>query len=180
MDSGREELKGGTGRVPRTVPEPWNRLVQDVIGAAIEVHSALGPGLLERIYEDALGVELGLRKIPFERQVGVRVQYKGVALSEQRLDMVIGGVIVVELKSMDGVPDSMLAQLVSYMKSADKPLGLLMNFHGPRLKDSIYRRINPECTLFGTNDASASSPICVSSPRSSALSASSAFTTLQE
>lgn len=167
--------KKAPGRVPRVVPEAWNLLAQSVIGAAIEVHSALGPGLLERIYEDALVVELGIRGIDVQRQVGIRVQYKGVELSEQRLDLIVGAVLVVELKAVEAVPDSMLAQMVSYMRSADKPLGLLINFHGMRLKDAIYRRINPDSTLFANNGGTPVSTVQIASPRSSAISASSAF-----
>jgi len=137
------------GRVDRAVPQDWNELSGSVIGAAIEVHTAMGPGLIERVYEDAMAVELGIRKIGFERQRSVRLAYKGVELSEQRLDMIVGdGLLVLELKAIETVPDHALIQLVSYMRAADAPLGLLINFHAMRLKDGLYRRINPDSTRF--------------------------------
>jgi GxxExxY protein len=138
-------------RMSRVVPPEWNELSRCVIGGAIEVHTALGAGLAEKVYEDALVVELGLRSIEFQRQCPVRLVYKGVALSEQRLDMVIGkGLLVLELKAIEAVPDHALIQLVSYMRAADAPLGLLINFHAAKLKDGLYRRINPDSTCFGT------------------------------
>lgn len=161
MDEG-DDWKRRPGRVDRAVPQEWNDLSGAVIGAAIEVHSALGPGLIERVYEDAMAVELGIRRIGFERQRSVRLAYKGVELSEQRLDMVVGdGLLVLELKGVEKVPDHALIQLVSYMRAADAPLGLVINVHAMKLKDGLYRRINPDSTGFA-----ASAPI--PTPRHSA------------
>ena len=128
----------------REVPAEWNELTKRIIGCAMEVHSIIGPGLVERLYEDALVYELGLVGLRVERQVPFRLVYKGLALSEQRLDLVIEGLVVVELKSVERVHDAHLAQLVSYLRSANFPLGLLINFHGLHLKDNIHRRINPK------------------------------------
>ncbi len=153
MEDG-EEWKRRPGRVNRVVPPAWNLLSSDVIGAAIEVHNQLGPGLAEKIYEDALAIELGLRSIEFQRQYPVRLVYKGVALSEQRLDMVVGhGLLVLELKAVENVPDHALIQLVSYMRAADAPLGLLINFHASKLKEGLYRRINPDSSKFPAGSA---------------------------
>jgi GxxExxY protein len=135
--------------VNRTVPDAWNERSGRVIGGAIEVHNALGPGLTERVYEDAMVVELGLRSIEHQRQRPVRLAYKGVPLTEQRLDLVVAeGLLVLELKAVEAVPDHALIQLVSYMRAADAPLGLLINFHAMKLKDGLYRRINPDSTRF--------------------------------
>lgn len=124
------------------VPAEWNRLTEQVIGAAIEVHSTLGQGLLERIYEDALCVELRLRGIQFQRQAPIRMWYKGVSIGDQVMDMVIGGFLVLELKAIESVSDAHLAQLVSYLRSSGLPLGLLINFNVTRLKDGLFRRVN--------------------------------------
>lgn len=125
------------------MPESWNDLTRRVIACAMEVHSALGPGFLERLYEEALLIEFAQRGISAERQVPVRVQYKNVDIGLQRLDLVVEGLVILELKAVAEVPNSALAQLTSYMRAADLPLGLLINFHVPRLKDGVYRRINP-------------------------------------
>ncbi len=107
----------------------------------MEVHSALGPGLLERLYEQALCHELALRRIEHRRQSPVRIEYKGVELGDQVVDLVVGNLVVVELKSVERVHDAHLAQMLSYMRSLNAPLGLLINFNVARLKDGIYRRV---------------------------------------
>jgi len=132
----------GYGRIPAA----WNDLTRRVIGCAMEVHTHLGPGLVERLYEDALDYELRRAGIAFARQHPVRVRYKEIVLSEQRLDLFFPDLLVVEIKAVEHVPDIHLAQLVSYLRSADVPLGLLINFNAMRLKDGIFRRINPYST----------------------------------
>jgi GxxExxY protein len=127
----------------RPIPAEWNELSGGVIRCAIEVHRALGPGLLEKIYEEALCYELELNGIRYERQRAIRLQYKGRVLPEQRMDLIIEGLIIVELKSIDQIPEVHLAQLVSYLRSADIPLGLLINFNVPLLKKGLHRRLNP-------------------------------------
>lgn len=107
----------------------------------MDVHSELGPGLLERLYEQALCHELGLRRIEHRRQAPVRVAYKGIELGDQVVDLVVGDLVVVELKSVERVHDAHLAQMLSYMRSLGVPLGLLINFNVARLKDGIYRRV---------------------------------------
>lgn len=114
-------------------------LTEKIIGAAIEVHRILGPGLMESIYEDALCHEFALREIPFERQVEVDVRYKGKTLQGQRLDILVEGKVVVELKSVAKLPDVMLAQTLSYLKATGLHRALLINFGQEKLVDGIKR-----------------------------------------
>jgi GxxExxY protein len=100
-----------------------DRLARDVIGAAIEVHRILGPGLVEAVYENALCVELGLRGIAFTRQPTIDVTYKGHAVGQSRLDLLVNGGLVVELKSVDGLHEIHKAQVISYLKSSGHRLG---------------------------------------------------------
>jgi len=123
------------------VPEEWNRISEALIGAAMEVHTILGPGLLERLYEQALAHELERRGIPYQRQVPIRLRFKDIELEGQVLDFVVADLLVVELKSVERVHEVHLSQLYSYMRSARLPLGLLINFNVPHLKDGIFRRV---------------------------------------
>ncbi|MCC6970096.1 MAG: GxxExxY protein [Phycisphaerales bacterium] len=148
----------GTG-----IPARWNAVTERVIGLAMEVHSILGPGLVEKLYEDALVYELSRASIPHQRQVVIRVPYKDVLLSEQRLDLVVAKGLVVELKCVERVADVHLAQLVSYLRAARMPVGLLLNFNAARLKDGVFRRVNSR--------ADAASTVSVSPSASSATSA---------
>ena len=124
------------------VPEWLNALSYRVLGACIEVHRTFGPGLLERIYEQAVCHELALAKIPFASQVPVSLSYKGLLIDGLRLDLVIDSVIVLELKAVESVPEVHLSQLVSYCRACDAPLGLLVNFNVHVLKAGMYRRLN--------------------------------------
>ena len=114
-------------------------LTEKIIGAAIEVHRALGAGLLESIYEEALCVELGLRHISFERQVDVDVKYKGHIIKGQRIDLLVEGEVVVELKAVANLPQVATAQVLSYLKATGLRRGLLVNFGVSRLVDGIKR-----------------------------------------
>lgn len=116
-----------------------DELAHAVIGAAIEVHRVLGPGYLESVYEEALGVELTLRGIPFERQKSMGVDYKGHAVGEGRMDMLVDGCLIVELKAVEAVAPIHTAQVISYLKATRLPLGLLINFNVPVLKDGLKR-----------------------------------------
>ncbi|MBX9735348.1 MAG: GxxExxY protein [Phycisphaerales bacterium] len=116
-------------------------MTERVIASAMEVHSALGPGLLERLYEDALTLEFRSSSIPFARQHCVKVAYKGTPIGEQILDLVVGGLIVVELKAVEAVHEIHLRQLVSYMRSGRMPVGLILNFNTVQLKAGIHRRV---------------------------------------
>ena len=120
-----------------------NNLTGKVIGAAIEVHKTLGPGLLESVYEECLCRELQLSKISYERQKSLPVEYKGVMLDcGYRLDLVVGGRLIIELKSCDTLQPIHEAQLLTYLKLTNIKVGLLINFNVTVLKDGIKRMAN--------------------------------------
>jgi GxxExxY protein len=114
-------------------------LTKQIIAAAIEVHRHLGPGLLEAIYEEALCHELELCKVPFERQKQVDVVYKGKPIKGQRLDLLVAGEVVVEIKSVRKLEDVFVAQTLSYLKSTGLKRALLINFGQERLVDGVKR-----------------------------------------
>ena len=117
-----------------------NALTDRVIGAAIEVHRALGPGLLESAYETCLCHELGLRQIQFQRQLELPVVYKGMPLDAgYRLDIVVEHQLILELKAVDRLMPVHEAQLLTYLKLAKLHVGLLLNFNVPALKNGIRR-----------------------------------------
>lgn len=130
------------------VPEAWNALTGRIIGCAMEVHSVLGPGLLESIYEDALCHELEAASIDFQRQLAFAIPYKTRSFQGQRCDLLVGGLVVIEPKSVENVHDRHLATLSGYMRFLDAPLGLLIDFNELHLRDGIYRRINARSTKF--------------------------------
>jgi len=120
-----------------------NHLTGKVIGAAIEVHKTLGPGLLESVYEECLCRELQLIKFSYERQKSLPVEYKGAMLDcGYRLDLVVEGRLIVELKSCDTLQPIHEAQLLTYLKLTNIKVGLLINFNVPVLKDGIKRMVN--------------------------------------
>ena len=127
----------------RFVPSPAEaeRLGKIIIGAAIEVHRHLGAGFLERVYEDAFCHELELRGIRFERQKEVTVPYKDILISGQRMDLLVGGQVIVELKAVDAIAPIHEAQLLSYLRATELRLGYIINFNVPRLKDNIKRMV---------------------------------------
>ena len=119
-----------------------NRVTGTVIGAAIEVHRALGPGLLESAYEECLCRELSLRKIPFERQRSLPVKYKGVSLDcGYRLDLLIADQVVVEVKAVEKLLPIHEAQILTYLRLGGWKAGLLLNFNVPVLKQGIRRLV---------------------------------------
>lgn len=121
-----------------------DRLSQVVIGAAIEVHRNKGPGLIESIYERCLLRELELRSIPATTQKIVRVEYKGLVFDEPlRFDLLVDDCLLIELKAVEALHPSSKAQLFSYMKLLDIPLGLIINFHETVLKNGISRMMLP-------------------------------------
>jgi GxxExxY protein len=127
-------------RERRTEPgQKLDELARAVIGAAIEVHRVLGPGLLEAVYEEALCIELELRGIPFVRQPAMIVEYKGKKVGEGKADLLVGEALIVELKAVDALADIHLAQVISYLKVSGKHLGLLINFNVSILKEGIKR-----------------------------------------
>ena len=120
-----------------------DELSKHIIGAAIEVHRNLGPGLLESAYEECLCYELALNNILFERQKPLPVTYKGVHLNcGYRLDIVVEKLVIIELKTVEHIEPIHEAQLLTYLKLSDLWLGLLINFNVPVLKEGIYRIVN--------------------------------------
>lgn len=117
-------------------------LSDQIIGAAIEVHRQLGPGLLESTYEQCLCYELSTRGLQVMRQVSMPVIYKGVNIDcGYRVDMIVNDLIIIELKAVDKLTPLCEAQLLSYLKLSGKRLGLLINFNVRLLKDGIIRRV---------------------------------------
>ena len=116
-----------------------DELTEQIIGAAIEVHRILGPGLLETIYEQALAVELRLRGLLCQAQVQVDMMYKGEILKGQRIDLLVGGEVVVEVKSLMKLPEVATAQVLSYLRATGLKRGLLLNFGCTRMIDGIKR-----------------------------------------
>ena len=110
-----------------------------VIGAAIKVHRHLGPGYLESVYEEALAVELTLRSIPFARQVVFGLDYKGHVVGEGRLDFLVDGCLIVELKAVEALAGIHTAQCISYLKANQRRLALLINFNVSVLKNGLKR-----------------------------------------
>ena len=120
-----------------------NDLTGEVIGAAIEVHKTLGPGLLESAYEECLCRELELRKIPYERQKGLPIEYKGLKLDcVYRLDILVDKRLILELKACEGLQPIHEAPLLTYLKLTGIKLGLLINFNVPMLRQGIKRIAN--------------------------------------
>ena len=116
-----------------------DQYAHQIIGAAIEVHKALGPGFLESTYESALAVELQIQGILFSRQHPVALNYKGHAVGEGRLDLLVADCLVVELKAVDQLMPIHQAQIISYLKATGLTLGLLINFNVPVLRNGIKR-----------------------------------------
>ena len=117
-------------------------LSYEIIGAAIEVHRVLGPGLLESAYETCLCRELTIRGIPFERQHPLAISYKGATVDcAYRVDILVASLVIVELKAVEKVDAVHEAQLLTYMKLSARGLGLLLNFHAPKMIDGIKRMV---------------------------------------
>jgi GxxExxY protein len=117
-----------------------NEVTEKIIGACIEVHRALGPGLMESAYEECLCRELSLQDISFQRQVPMPVTYKGVQLDcGYRLDLLVEQKVVVEIKTVDALAPIHEAQLLTYLKLGGWKAGLLINFHVPIIKNGIKR-----------------------------------------
>ena len=120
-----------------------NQLSNKIIGAAIEVHRGLGPGLLESAYEECLCYELGLRQMSFERQKSLPVKYKEKQLDcGYRIDVLVKKSIVLELKAVDKIEAIHKAQLLTYLKLSNISLGLILNFNVPVMRDGIVRIVN--------------------------------------
>lgn len=123
--------------------EDYNRISSLIIGAAIEVHRELGPGLLESVYEFCLAQELRNRHLSVDEQVHLPLFYKGQKLNKEFIiDLLVEKEIIVELKTVETILPVHEVQLVTYLKLAQKKLGLLINFNVPVLRDGVVRKVN--------------------------------------
>jgi iron complex transport system substrate-binding protein len=145
-----ESRNGASETVGRVTPSRLrlspvvNDLSGQLVDAAFQVHKALGPGLLESVYESCFAAELQHRGIKFDRQVGVDIRYRDVEIeSGLRLDFLVEGIMIVEMKATIDANPVYFAQVASYLRLTNLPLGLLMNFNVPRIRDGIDRVINP-------------------------------------
>ena len=128
---------------PVTTPTQLNRLSGTIIDAAIKIHSTLGPGLLESAYQACLLHELRKRGLNVEAQVPLPIVYESVHLEiGYRLDLLVENAIILELKACEGIAPIHRIQLLSYLRLSNKPLGLLLNFHVPLMKEGIVRMKN--------------------------------------
>jgi GxxExxY protein len=125
-----------------SVDEETEQLATAVIGAAIEVHKELGPGMPERSYLMGLCHELELRGIPFQYEVPVKIIYKGKEVGEGRVDLLVAGKLVLELKSIDAIAPVHKAQCLTYLRLLKLQLGLVINFNVERLADGIKRVVH--------------------------------------
>lgn len=120
-----------------------NVISKIIVNAAIEVHRHMGPGLLESIYQNCLIAELRLNKLRVEQKVPVRINYKSLLLEKRyEIDLLIEREIILELKTVEYIDALYEAQLLSYLRLADKRLGFIINFHVPLMKDGIKRMVN--------------------------------------
>ncbi len=150
MDRQEEKNHGGRGdtetrsRIVRTesIDPDLDDLIERVIGAAIEVHRALGPGFQEITYHRALMIELDLCGITHKSELPVSLGYKGQVIGEGRIDLLIESRLVVELKAAESNPRTYSRQVASYLKATGLEIGLVINFHAAVLKDGIARVIN--------------------------------------
>jgi GxxExxY protein len=120
-----------------------NILTGEIIGAAIEVHRHLGPGLLESAYEESIMHELESRKLSVKRQLELPLMYKGIQLNANyRIDLLVNDLVIIELKSVQRIENIHKAQLLTYLKLAKLRHGLLLNFNVPMMKQGICRLVN--------------------------------------
>lgn len=126
-------------RIPSPLSPEAESVMSQTIGCAIAVHRALGPGFIESIYRKAMCIELESRNLAYERERSIRVTYKGVEIPGQRVDFIIEGLVVLELKAVASLDQVHRAQLISYLKTTGLHGGLLINFRVPVLKDGIRR-----------------------------------------
>ena len=126
----------------RTLKEyPFKDITEKIISCAIEIHSLLGPGLLENLYEEAMEHELKSRGIEYKRQKELEIKYKGNPIGNYRLDYLIENKVIVELKCVEALKGIHIAQVLTYLKAENLRVGLLINFNVDKLKDGIRRVI---------------------------------------
>lgn len=135
-------MKHGVTEVTERKKLYHSDLTKKIIASAIEVHRHLGPGLLESAYEECLCHELYLRKVPFERQKALSIDYKGIKLNcGYRMDLVVDGRVVIELKCVDRILPIHEAQMLTYLKLSHIRVGLIINFYTEVLKNGIKRLV---------------------------------------
>jgi len=126
--------------LPLTEREQW--LAQEIVNISFSIHKALGPGLLESVYQKCFCYELSKRSIPFTREQMVPIKYEELVIDEGlRLDVLVDNLIIIELKAQDEYHPVWEAQILSYLKLTGKRLGYIINFHVPLIKNGIKRRI---------------------------------------
>ena len=129
------------------MPEPSaivDRLANRVIGVALEVHRVLGPGYVEHAYQSAMELELACQRIPFQSQAPLDVHYKHEPLGTTfRADLLIDGILLVELKAVESIAPIHVAQVISYLKASRLTLGLILNFHEPLMRQGVRRVLPP-------------------------------------
>lgn len=134
-------------RRPRSFPlcaqneYPLNNITERIIACAMEVHSTLGPGLLESIYEEALAYEFTLKSVSHEKQKEIYLKFKGKEVGKHKIDFLVENAVVLELKAVESMHKICEAQVFTYLRATNKRVGLLINFNVERLKDGIKRLI---------------------------------------
>jgi GxxExxY protein len=121
------------------IPESDKALAKRIIGAAIEVHRELGPGFIEFIYQQAMLYELSSAGISIEMEKKILIPYKGIQLAGQRLDLIVGGRIILELKTVEQFAEIHQPQILSYLKATGLRLGLFINFKATTIKGNVKR-----------------------------------------
>jgi GxxExxY protein len=137
-----QDTKSTKGTPRKDLDDATETLASQVVDAAIKVHRLLGPGLLESVYQSCFVQELRSRGIKVQSQVVLPIIYEGVELeSGLRIDLLVGGKIVVELKAVDELHPVHFAQLLTYLRLSERRLGFLINFNVPKLVDGLHRRV---------------------------------------
>ena len=129
------------------IPRPVHiqHVTETIIGCAIEVHRALGAGLLESVYRECMIIELTHAQLSFEHERKIELNYKGIAINSRlRLDLIVEGIVVVELKAIECIHPIHLSQVITYLKLADCPAGLLLNFNVTSMRNGIRRLDHPD------------------------------------
>jgi GxxExxY protein len=134
-----DPFSGRRMRVASPLSVEAEHVMHETIGCAIAVHRALGPGFLESIYKKAMCIELENRKLAYERERSIDVTYRGISISGQRVDLIVGGLVVVELKAVAGLEEIHRAQVISYLRTLGLRGGLLINFRVRVLKEGLQR-----------------------------------------
>jgi GxxExxY protein len=126
-------------------PVAINKLTERIIGCCIEVHRELGPGLLESVYEECLGIALAQAGLQVERQRELPVRFRGQTLQQTfRFDLFVQNLVVVEIKAVDSIKPVHKAQVITYLKLVPAPIGLLCNFNSHQMVSGIHRLIHPD------------------------------------